>query len=203
MPKTIVSRARTRELLEQGPVLVKDLVAEFDCEYHLAWGLLRRMHIDRECHVGGWLIPPVGKAVPIYHRGPGDDAPRPVSLTNRERVRRHLARREWGITAAAIDKQLARRKALLQADYDLQLAEIARARTVIDARAAKYQDDFDHHVASLEAAAANAKNSLVRQSAPARRPLQVFPQEPAPAPRPVPPVGDPLSLLGQLQGAQR
>lgn len=59
MPKTIVSRARTRELLEQGPVLVKDLVAEFDCEYHLAWGLLRRMHIEEPAPAPR-PVPPVG-----------------------------------------------------------------------------------------------------------------------------------------------
>lgn len=192
MRKHVVSRARTRELLEQGPVLVKDIVAEFGCEYSLAWGLIRRMHIAQECHVGGWLIPIVGKAVPIYHIGPGDDVPRPVSLTNSERVRGYRARREWGITASVIDKQLARRKELLQENYNLQLAEIARARTVINARAAKYHEDFNHHVASLEASAAHAKNSLARKEASLRKAVST-------PPTPSSPAGLAMSILGQLQ----
>lgn len=202
MPKIIVSRARTRELLKEGPVLAKDLVAEFDCEYHLAWSLLRRMHIKQEVHIGGWMIPATGRAVPIYYDGPGDDVARPETLTNLERVRRHQARKQWGTTAEAIDKQLARRKALLQDNYDLQMAEIARSLNVINARKAQYDDSFNAAVETLADSAAAAKRALVRPTVPKVKGVK------APAPKAptaklfaTPPAAA-LSLLGQLQGAQ-
>lgn len=124
MPKIIVSRARTRELLTQKPVTAKELAAEFDWDDILCAALLRRMHVDKEAHIGSWKVPLSGRTVPVYHGGPGDDAPRPENLTNAERARRGRARREWGAKASAIDAQLARRRALLQDNYDLQMAEI-------------------------------------------------------------------------------
>ena len=205
MPKIIVSRARTRELLTQKPVTAKELAAEFDWDDHLCASLLRRMHVDKEAHIGSWKVPLSGRTVPVYHGGPGDDAPRPENLTNAERARRGRARREWGAKASAIDAQLARRRALLQDNYDLQMAEINRSLGVINARKAKYDEAFENAVLNLTASAAAAKRALdrkapaaVKKSAPAAKPAKV-----PPTPRPAPSAVPPLSILGQLQGAHK
>jgi len=147
-------------MVAANPITVKDVIAEFDTEYKLAWDALKRLHVAGEIHIAAWGAPASGKAIPIYQAGSAADAPRPTALTRRDASRRCQSRRDWGVSAAQIDRELIARQAVHDKQFERQKAEVAQAMGVLKARLKRYEESYRATTERLQDAAALAKKHL-------------------------------------------
>jgi transposase len=74
-------------VLQDRPMNCKDIAAEVHCHVRTASRVLREMHEDGLLHVQSWQRSQ-GAHLPVYAFGPGEDAPKLPSLTDKERKAR-------------------------------------------------------------------------------------------------------------------
>jgi hypothetical protein len=74
-------------VLQDRPMNCKDMAAEVHCHVRTASRVLREMHEDGLLHVQSWQRSQ-GAHLPVYAFGPGEDAPKLPSLTDKERKAR-------------------------------------------------------------------------------------------------------------------
>ncbi len=73
--------------LQGRPMNYKDVAAEVHCHIRTASRVLREMHEDGLLHIHSWQRSQ-GAHLPVYAFGPGEDAPKLPSLTDKERKAR-------------------------------------------------------------------------------------------------------------------
>jgi hypothetical protein len=74
-------------VLQDRPMNCKDIAAEVHCHVRTASRVLREMHEDGLTHIHSWHRSQ-GAHLPVYAFGPGEDAPKLPSLTDKERKAR-------------------------------------------------------------------------------------------------------------------
>lgn len=178
-------KARILALISAQDITIRDVVTKLDCTAQQAWASLAYLHTGGQIHITGWVTPAHGRTIPLYTNGPGDDVVRPATVSGAEACAQWRARKNWGITASAIDRQLQARKAKVTEAFDADKAFITRSIRILTQRLAQLEQERDRTVAFLEESARHATHIRTRARAPA----------PSAAPLP-----SALSLLGQLQG---
>jgi hypothetical protein len=81
----------TRVVLQGKPMDAWQLADAVHCHFRTAGRVLAQMHKLGQVHIVRWERSQ-GSALPVYALGLGEDAPRPVKLTDKERKARSKAK---------------------------------------------------------------------------------------------------------------
>lgn len=86
-----IKQSALKILTDRGPMNYKAYAIAADIAPRNAWSRFDLLHRSGDIHVVAWSRQErSGPPLPIYAAGPGNDADRPIPLTDKEKAQRHI-----------------------------------------------------------------------------------------------------------------